>query len=154
MRAVVCNTLAGLDGLALQERPDPGAPGPGAVRIRVAAAGLNYADLLVTQGKYQVKHEPPFVPGFEAAGMIEAVGSQVTQLKVGDRIIAIPEAGAFAEIAIVPADRVYLAPTGLNAAQAAGFPIAYGTSYVALVEQAKLRQARLCWSMARRAGSA
>ena len=139
MRAIVCSTLAGLDGLALGEQPDPGAPGTGAVRIRIAAAGLNYADLLVTQGKYQVKHAPPFVPGFEAAGTIEAVGPQVAQLKVGDRVIAIPEAGAFAEVAIVPADRVYPAPTGLDAAQAAGFPIAYGTSYVALVEQAKLR---------------
>ena len=139
MRAIVCSALTGLDGLALGERPDPGAPGPGAVRIRIAAAGLNYADLLVTQGKYQVKHEPPFVPGFEAAGTIEAVGPQVTQFKVGDRVIAIPEAGAFAEIAIVSADRVYPAPTGLDAAEAAGFPIAYGTSYVALVEQAKLQ---------------
>ncbi|HKP25636.1 MAG TPA: NADPH:quinone oxidoreductase family protein [Dongiaceae bacterium] len=139
MRAVVCSALTGLDGLALGERPDPGAPGPGAVRIRIAAAGLNYADLLVTQGKYQVKHEPPFVPGFEAAGTIEALGPQVTQLKVGDRVIAIPEAGAFADAAIVPADRVYPAPNGLDAAEAAGFPIAYGTSYVALVEQAKLQ---------------
>jgi len=93
----------------------------------------------VTQGKYQVKHQPPFVPGFEAAGTIEAVGPQVPRLEVGDRVIAIPEAGAFAEIAIVPADRVYPAPTGLDAAQAAGFPITYGTSYVALVEQAKLQ---------------
>jgi len=49
MQAVVCNTLTGLDGLALEQRPDPGAPGPGAVRIRIAAAGLNYADLLVTK---------------------------------------------------------------------------------------------------------
>jgi NADPH2:quinone reductase len=140
MQAVVCNALTGLDGLTLEQRPDPGAPGPEEVRIRIAAAGLNYADLLVTQGKYQVKHTPPFVPGFEAAGTIEAIGPQVTQLKAGDRVIAIPEAGAFAEVAIVPADRVYPAPTGLDAAEAAGFPIAYGTSYVALVEQAKLQR--------------
>lgn len=139
MRAVVCSALTGLDGLALQERPDPGAPGPREVRIRIAAAGLNYADLLVTQGKYQVKHEPPFVPGFEAAGTIEAVGPQMAQFNIGDRVIAIPEAGAFAEVAIVAADRLYPAPTGLDAAEAAGFPIAYGTSYVALVEQAKLQ---------------
>ncbi len=140
MQAVVCNTLTGLDGLALERAArSRRARSPATVRIRIAAAGLNYADLLVTQGKYQVKHAPPFVPGFEAAGTIEAVGPQVTQLKVGDRVIAIPEAGAFAEVAIVPADRVYPAPTGLDAAQAAGFPIAYGTSYVALVEQAKLQ---------------
>ena len=139
MQAVVCTALTGLDGLALAERPDPGAPGAGEVRIRIAAAGLNYADLLVTQGKYQVKHAPPFVPGFELAGTIEAVGPQVTQVKTGDRVIAIPEAGGFAETAVVAADRVYPAPGGLDAAEAAGFPIAYGTSYLALVEQAKLQ---------------
>ncbi|HEU4827091.1 MAG TPA: NADPH:quinone oxidoreductase family protein, partial [Dongiaceae bacterium] len=139
MRAVVCRQLSGIDGLALEERPDPGAPGPAQVRIRIAAAGLNYADLLVTTGKYQVKHEPPFVPGFEAAGIVEAVGPQVTDFKPGDRVMAIPEAGAFAEVAILPVAQVYPAPEGLDAAEAAGFPIAYGTSYLALVEQAKLQ---------------
>lgn len=139
MKAVVCNTLAGIDGLALEERPDPGAPGSGQVRLRIAAAGLNYADLLVTAGKYQVKQEPPFIPGFEAAGTIEAVGPGVTAPKPGDTVMAIPEAGAFTEIAILSADRVYPAPKGLDAAEAAGFPIAYGTSYLALVEQARLQ---------------
>ena len=139
MRAIVCSALTGIDGLALEERPDPGPPGPAQVRVRIAAAGLNYADLLVTTGKYQVKHEPPFVPGFEAAGTIEAIGPQVTGFKPGDRVMAIPEAGAFAEIANLPISQVYPAPSGLDAAQAAGFPIAYGTSYLALVEQAKLQ---------------
>src|SRR5690348_7117020 len=139
MRAIVCNALTGIDGLALADLPDPGHPGPGQVRIRIAAAGLNYADLLVTTGKYQVKHEPPFIPGFEAAGVVEAVGPEVADFQVGDRVMAIPEAGAFAELALVAADRVYPAPKGLDEAEAAGFPIAYGTSYVALVEQAKLQ---------------
>jgi NADPH2:quinone reductase len=139
MRAVVCHALTGLDGLALEERPDPGPPGPAQVRVRIAAAGLNYADLLVTAGKYQVKHEPPFVPGFEAAGIVDATGPQVRGLKPGDRVMAIPEAGGFAEIATLPVSHVYPAPSGLDAAQAAGFPIAYGTSYLALVEQAKLQ---------------
>jgi NADPH:quinone reductase len=139
MRAVVCHALTGIDGLALAERPDPGEPGPGQVRIRIAAAGLNYADLLVTTGKYQVRQEPPFVPGFEAAGTLEAIGPGVTGFKPGDRVMAIPEAGAFAEIALVPAECVYPAPMNLDAAEAAGFPIAYGTSCLALVEQAKLQ---------------
>jgi len=138
MKAVVCRDLTGIDGLALEELPDPGSPGPGQVRLRIAAAGLNYADLLVTAGKYQVKHQPPFVPGFEAAGIVEAVGPEVAEIQVGDRVMAIPEAGGFAEAAIVAADAVYPAPKGLGAAEAAGFPIAYGTSYLALVEQAKL----------------
>ncbi len=139
MRAIVCRSLAGIDGLALEDLPDPGHPGPGQVRIRVAAAGLNYADLLVTAGKYQVKHDPPFVPGFECAGIVEAVGPEVAEFQVGDPVMAIPEAGAFAETVIVPAESVYPAPKGLDEAAAAGFPIAYGTSYVALVEQAKLK---------------
>jgi NADPH2:quinone reductase len=139
MRAVVCSALTGVDGLALEDRPDPGAPGPGEVRIRIAAAGLNYADLLVTTGKYQVKHEPPFVPGFEAAGIVEAAGPQVTAFKPGDRAMAILEAGGFAEAAILPAGQVYPAPKGLDAVAAGGFPIAYGTSYMGLVEQAKLQ---------------
>lgn len=138
MRAVVCRDLVGVDGLALEELPDPGHPGKGQVRIRIAAAGLNYADLLVTAGKYQVKRDPPFVPGFEASGIVEAVGPEVAEFQVGDRVMAIPEAGGFAEAAIVPADAVYPAPKGLDEAEAAGFPIAYGTSYLALVEQAKL----------------
>jgi NADPH2:quinone reductase len=139
MQAIVCRELTGLDGLALEQRPDPGAPGAGEVRMRVAAAGLNYADLLVTAGKYQVKLQPPFIPGFEAAGTVEAVGPGVTGFKPGDRVMAIPEAGAFAVAATLAADRLYPAPAGLDAAEAAGFPIAYGTSYVALVEQARLQ---------------
>jgi NADPH2:quinone reductase len=139
MRAVVCSALDGIDGLALERRPDPGAPGPAQVRVRIAAAGLNYADLLVTTGKYQVKHEPPFVPGFEAAGLVEAIGPQVTQFQPGDPVMAMIEAGGFAEIANFPVGHVYPAPPGLDAAQAAGFPITYGTSYLALAEQAKLQ---------------
>ena len=139
MRAVVCNSLTGIDGLSLEQRADPGPPGAAQARVRIAAAGLNYADLLVTTGKYQVKFEPPFVPGFEAAGIVEAVGAQVTEFKPGDRVMAIPEAGGFAELANLPVAQLYPAPPGLDAAQVAGFPIAYGTSYLALVEQARLQ---------------
>ena len=143
MRAILCRELSGLDGLQLAELPDPGQPGPGQVRIRVAAAGLNFADLLVSAGKYQVKHTPPFVPGFELSGVVEAVGAGISaginHVKPGDRVMAISESGAFAEIAVVEGQAVYPAPKGLDLAECAGFPIAYGTSYLALVEQAKLR---------------
>jgi len=139
MRAIVCRDLGGLDGLHLTELPDPGAPGAGQVRIRAAAAGLNFADLLVSAGKYQVKHAPPFVPGFELSGTIAAVGSNVAHIRAGDSVMAIPDSGAFAEIVVTAAAGVYPAPNGMGAAEAAGFPIAYGTSYLALAEQAKLR---------------
>ena len=134
--------------------PIPARPAPARSRIRIAAAGLNYADLLVTQGKYQVKHAPPFVPGFEAAGTIEAVGRQVAQLKVGDRVIAIPEAGAFAEIAIVSADRVYPAPTGLDAAEAAAFPSPMAPPTLRWSSRRSCGPTKPCWCMARRAASA
>lgn len=139
MRAILCRDLSGLDGLQLSEMPDPGAPGAGEVRIRTAAAGLNFADLLISAGKYQVKPQPPFVPGFELAGTIEAVGDGVAQFKPGDRVMAIPEHGAFAEIVVTAADGVYPVPPGMGLAEAAGFPIAYGTSYLALAEQARLQ---------------
>ncbi len=139
MRAILCRELSGLDGLHLAELPDPGAPGDGQVRIRSAAAGLNFADLLISAGKYQVKLQPPFVPGFELAGTVEAVGGGVTQFKPGDRVMAIPEHGAFAEVSVTAADGVYPLPQGMSLLAAAGFPIAYGTSYLALVEQARLQ---------------
>ncbi|HWA48558.1 MAG TPA: NADPH:quinone oxidoreductase family protein [Dongiaceae bacterium] len=139
MRAILCRELSGLDGLHLSELPDPGAPGPGQVRIRTAAAGLNFADLLISAGKYQVKLQPPFVPGFELAGTVEAVGDGVTRFKPGDRVMAIPEHGAFAEIVVTATDGVYPVPQGMSPIEAAGFPIAYGTSYLALVEQARLQ---------------
>jgi NADPH2:quinone reductase len=139
MRAILCRELSGLDGLTLSDIPDPGPPGAGEVRIRTAAAGLNFADLLISAGKYQVKPQPPFVPGFELAGTIEAVGGGVTQFEPGDRVMAIPEHGAFAEIVVTAADGVYPVPRGMSMAEAAGFPIAYGTSYLALVEQARLQ---------------
>ena len=153
MRTIVCNALTGIDGLALGELPDPGAPGAGEVRIRIAAAGLNYADLLVTQGKYQVKHEPPFVPGFQAAGTIEAVGPQVTQVKAGDRVIAIPEAGAFADSAIVSADRVYPAPPGLMRRKPLAFPSPTAPPMSRWSSRPSCSPARSCWCTGRPAAS-
>lgn len=143
MRAILCRELSGLDGLQLSDVPDPGAPGPGEVRIRTAATGLNFADLLISAGKYQVKRQPPFVPGFELAGTIEAVGDGVDHFKPGDAVMAIPEAGAFAEIVVTAADGVYAVPQGMSLTEAAGFPIAYGTSYLALVEQARLQPSEI-----------
>jgi NADPH2:quinone reductase len=139
MRAILCRELSGLDGLHLADLPDPGQPGPGQVRVRIEAAGLNFADLLVTAGKYQVKHEPPFIPGFELSGVVEAIGAGIFHVRPGDKVMAISDSGAFAEIALVDGTTVFPAPRGLDAAEAAGFPIAYGTSYLALVEQARLQ---------------
>ena len=80
MRAIVCTELGGPDKLQLQTLPER-QPGPTEVRIRVAAAGVNFPDTLIIQGKYQLRAEPPFIPGAEVAGEVIEVGAKVTHLK-------------------------------------------------------------------------
>jgi len=138
MRALVCKELGPADKLVIQEVPDPVA-GPGEVLVRVHAAGINFPDLLVIQGLYQVKVEPPFIPGNEAAGVVQAVGEGVSQYKPGDRVIIMPEGAAFAELCAIPVERIILMLDNLDFEQAAGFTITYGTSYHALKQSAKLQ---------------
>ena len=86
MRALVCTAYGSTDQLEIQEMDDP-VPGEGQVLVDVKAASINFADVLAIAGKYQVKSDPPFVPGAEAAGVIEAVGPGVDQHAVGDRVM-------------------------------------------------------------------
>lgn len=139
MRALVCKELGPADKLVIETRPDPVA-GAGEVLVRVHAAGINFPDLLVIQGLYQVKVEPPFIPGNEAAGVVLSIGDGVTRYKTGDRVIIMPEVGgAFAELCAVPQERVIPMLDQLDFEQAAGFTITYGTSYHALKQSAKLQ---------------
>jgi len=139
MRALVCKELGPADKLVIETRPDPVA-GAGEVLVRVHAAGINFPDLLVIQGLYQVKIEPPFIPGNEAAGVVLSTGDGVTRYKTGDRVIIMPEGGgAFAELCVVPQERVIPMLDQLDFEQAAGFTITYGTSYHALKQSAKLQ---------------
>jgi len=131
MRAIVCRELSGIAGLELGEMPTP-EPGPGEVRIRVRAAGLNFADTLMIRGQYQDKPALPFVPGFEVAGRIDACGPGVTGFAPGERVMAAPGHGGFAELAVCPADAVVRLPESIDDVTAAGFAIAYGTAYGAL----------------------
>ena len=137
MQAILCRELAGPSALVLTELP---APEPGAchVRLRVAAAGVNFADSLITQGRYQEKPALPFVPGFEAAGRIEKVGAGVQGFEPGQRVLALLDHGAFAEAAIARADDVVPLPETMDDATAAGFAIVYGTAYGALAWRAGL----------------
>ena len=137
MRAVVCREWGAPENLTVEELSDP-KPAAGQVIIQVAAAGLNFADSLIIKGKYQERPEPPFVPGFEAAGTILAVGPGVSGLKLGDRVLAVPDWGAFAERLAVPAEHVFLLPDEMDFETAAGFPITYGTAHGALVWQGRL----------------
>jgi NADPH2:quinone reductase len=131
MRAVVCHELGGLDRLTLGELPDP-EPGPGEVLVKVAAAGLNFADLLIIKGEYQEKPELPFAPGLEIAGRIERVGSDVDGVAPGQRVMATVAYGGFAEFAIARASDVVALPDGVDDVTAAGFAVAYGTAYGSL----------------------
>lgn len=137
MRAILTRKLTGTAGLELV---DMQAPEPGAchVRIDVEAAGVNYADALMLEGRYQEQPTLPFVPGLEVAGRVGSVGVGVTGLSPGQRVLALVDHGGFAEQAVARADDVIALPDELELVTAAGFAIAYGTAYGALVWRAGL----------------
>ncbi len=139
MRAVFCEAFAPLDALTVQYVPPP-ALLPGSVSIDVHAAGVNFPDGLMVQGKYQTKPPLPFVPGAELAGIVAAVGEGVTTLAPGDRVAAFSGTGGFATQAVVPATQVFRLPEGVDFITAAGLLITYGTSYHALNDRARLRE--------------
>src|ERR1051326_4160207 len=124
MRAVVCREWGSPEKLAVDDVPSP-ALRDGAVRIKVHAAGANFADLLLIAGQYQEKPAFPFVPGAEAAGVVTEVGAGVDGLKTDDRVMALTGLGAFAEEAVVDAHRVLPMPAGMEFPTAAAFPVAY-----------------------------
>jgi len=126
------------DPPVLTEAPEPD-PQPGEVRLRVAACGLNFADLLTIEGRYQERHTPPFTPGLECAGVVEALGAGVAGPPPGSRVLTFLRGGAFAEVVCAPADRVVPVPDAMSLTQAAAFPVAYGTSHLALDHRAQLR---------------
>jgi NADPH2:quinone reductase len=138
MRAVVCHELSGLEGLRIEELPTP-VPGPGQVRIRVRAAGLNFADSLMIRGQYQDRPPLPFVPGMEVAGQIEACGPGVAGFAPGERVLATPGHGGFAEETVTAANDVVRLPDEVDDVSAAALPIVYGTAYGALCWAGRLR---------------
>ena len=137
MRAVVCKKWCGPDDLSF-ETIEPKSLGPGEVRIAIRAAGLNFADTLMIAGKYQERPDFPFSPGLEAAGEVIECGRGVEGLAPGDRVMAVLGHGGFAEQAVTVAERVYKIPASMGFEEAAGFPVAYGTSHMALRHRGKL----------------
>ncbi|VBB69635.1 Quinone oxidoreductase [invertebrate metagenome] len=139
MRAVVCRaSCRDHRDLVLEELPPPVLP-EGCVRIAVHAAGVNFADSLILQGRYQEKIEPPFVPGFEVAGVVTEIKATAAPCRVGDRVMAMTRSGGFAEECVAQASDVFRLPDAMNFIQAAGFPIAYGTSHYGLKVRAQLQ---------------
>ncbi|MGY6549795.1 MAG: NADPH:quinone oxidoreductase family protein [Roseinatronobacter sp.] len=117
----------------------PSAPKPGEVLIDCAACGLNFADLLMIEGRYQEKPELPFAPGLEVSGTVRALGAGVTGLRPGQRVAAFLGHGGLAEQVLCPAAHCLPLPDTLSDIDAAGFLIAYATSHLALLHRAGLR---------------
>ena len=138
MRALVCNQFGPPDSLQIEQLDDP-IPGPGEVLVDVRAAGINFPDILVIGGQYQLRTDPPFVPGGECAGVVTGTGDGVTRFKPGDRVIAIPLMGGFAEKCVVPENRCLPLPDALSFEQGAGFTVTYATSYHAFRQSMQLQ---------------
>jgi NADPH2:quinone reductase len=135
MRALVCHAIDDMDSVILGDLPEP-TPGTGEILIDVAAAGVNFADLLVLKDQYQFRSEPPFAPGMEAAGVVTAVGSDVDHVSVGDRVAVVGYSGAFAQRWAVDATMAVPVPDDIPWDVAAALSIGYGTSYHALKQRA------------------
>lgn len=138
MRALVCKEYGPPESLVIEEHDDP-VPGDSQLVIDVAAAGINFPDVLSIAGKYQVKTPTPFVPGNEAAGVVSATGTGVSQFAVGDKVIVNTTGGAFAEKCVAEERATAPLPEDLSFEQGAGFSVTYGTSYHALKQSAELK---------------
>lgn len=136
MKALRLHAIGEVPRIEDVEAPDPG---PGDVQIEVRACGLNFADLLMIQGRYQEKPALPATLGMEVAGVVAKVGRDVDGLAPGMRVAAVPGSGGLAEICLAPAKRCVLLPEAMSFTDAAAFQIAYGTSHVALDERARMR---------------
>lgn len=137
MRAVMVEQWGAPADLRVREAPPPVLP-EGGVRIAVHAAGVNFADGLIVQGKYQEKPAFPFAPGFEVAGEVIEVAAGVSRVAPGDRVFAVLDHGGYADEAVAGEDDVHPLPAGMDYATGAAFPIAYGTSHFALADRARL----------------
>ncbi len=138
MKAMLCKEYGPPESLSLDEAPSP-AIGDEEVRLAVRAAGVNFPDILMIQGKYQFKPDFPFAPGAEAAGDVLEVGAKVQGIKAGDRVIAMTGHGAFAEEVAAPARKVLPLPDDMDYVTGAGLALTYGTSAYALIQRADLR---------------
>lgn len=139
MRAIRCKTYGPPSNLVLEE-VDSLHAGPKEVVVQVKACGLNFPDTLIIQGLYQFKPELPFTPGSDIAGIVKEVGEGVTHLKVGDSVFGFVAHGGLAEEVIVPGNACFPKPPQMDFPVAASFLMAYGTSYHALKDRAKLME--------------
>ncbi len=138
MKAVVAQSFGAIEAVRVQDWPDP-VPGDDEVVVDVMAAGVNFSDLLVIGGQYQVLPPLPFVPGEEAAGVVSSVGQGVDSCRVGDRVLALVDRGAYAERVLAPQASCFVLPAAMDFLEAAGFGLAFQTAHYALVDRANLQ---------------
>lgn len=138
MRALICEKFAPYHEHQIQQVSPPDMQ-PTHVRLAIKAAGVNFPDMLMIQGQYQIKPPFPFIAGAECAGIITEIGDQVREFKVGDRVASLPGTGCFAEEAVVPANSLIKISDKMPFTQAAGFIMVYGTTYHALKQRARLK---------------
>jgi NADPH2:quinone reductase len=139
MKAMICREISEDVGVLSPEDAPEAAPGPGEVRVRLRAASVNFPDILMIQGKYQLKPPLPFAPGMEGAGVVDALGEGVIGVREGDAVVLGARYGCFAESVVVPVASVRPKPERLSFEEAAAYPAAYLTAYVALVRRAAIR---------------
>lgn len=138
MKALLCKALGPARDLVLEEVASP-TPKKNEILLDVHAAGVNFPDTLIIEGKYQFQPPLPFAPGGEAAGVVAAVGDKAGAFKVGDRVMALTGWGAFAEQVAVPFYNVLPIPAGMDFTTAAAFGMTYGTSMHALTQRGQLK---------------
>ncbi|XP_028287555.1 synaptic vesicle membrane protein VAT-1 homolog [Parambassis ranga] len=140
-RVLVLTGHGGYDKVKLQVKTQSKPPQlkAGEVLVRVKACGLNFAELLGRQGLYDLLPAPPVTMGMEGSGVIEAVGDDVEDRKVGDRVIAMSRCGMWQEMVVVPVNRTFLMPEEMSFEEGAALPVNYLTAYMMLFEMANLR---------------
>lgn len=136
VKAVVCHSMS--ESMAVQDVPSQ-ALGIGQVRIQTKACGINFPDLLMTTGRYHVKPEPPFTPGFEAAGMLSEVAPDVTGWKTGDRVMLRTWYGCYSEEIVAQADSLLPLPNGFSFEEGATFVLATSTAVNAVMQRGQLQ---------------
>lgn len=138
MKALLCHQFGPPEDLTLGDVPSPPI-GASQVRIAVRACGVNFPDVLMIQGAYQMKPPFPFSPGLEVSGDITETADDVPGLQIGQRVMATMMYGGFTDEVVVPAAAVLPMPDAMSYEHGAGFPLVYGTSHVALAHRAKLK---------------
>ena len=138
MKAVVCTKIGDPNLLEIKEIETP-KPSKNEVLVKVQAAGVNFPDALMVQGKYQIVMDPPFTPGNEVCGYVEETGDDV-DLKIGTKVIALPPIGGFSEYVSVDKNLVIPVSEKVNAMAGASLPINYGTCYYALKRRANIQK--------------